>query len=199
MEEILKNYKAIIFDMDGVIVNSLNFWKQTEQKLLSSFGIEKDLNNFHQTESMSTKEAIVFWLTKYPQKNISIASIEEFVLNEMTDLIENNDCINNDVKDLIIKLNQENYVLGLATNSPKKIMEVVLKKANLDTCFQAILTADEVEKVKPNPEIYIKTAAKLNVNPKDCIVIEDSDYGLIAARNAGMDIILYKDGKLMIQ
>lgn len=191
METILKQYKAVIFDMDGVIVNSLGFWKRTEEKMLQKFGIIKDLSTFKVTESMSTKEAILFWLTKYPQDNITSTDIEQFAIDEMLLLIRSNDCINNEIQSLILKLNRQSYLLGLATNSPKKIMEAVLEKANLKTIFNVIVTADDVKQVKPNPEIYLKTAQLLNISPNECIVVEDSDYGIQAAKNAGMDVIKY--------
>lgn len=189
METILKQYQAIIFDMDGVIVNSLDFWKMTEEKMLQKFGITKDLSLFQPTEAMSTKEAITFWLSKYPQQNVSLEDIEQFVIDEMTHLIQSNDCINKEIYNLILKLHQEYHILGLATNSPKKIMNVVLEKANLLSIFKAVVTADDVKQVKPNSEIYLKIAQLLNVSPSKCIVIEDSDYGIKAAKNAGMDVI----------
>lgn len=195
MEKILENYKAIIFDMDGVIVNSLDFWKNTEKKMLLNFGIDKDLSNYKITESMSTKEAINYWLNKYPQYDVTIENIEEFVITEMINLIQSNDCINEEIQSLIQELNAQSYLLGLATNSPKKIMEVVLEKSGLQSVFNAIVTADDVKQVKPNPEIYLETMKRLNIDPNECLVIEDSEYGIQAAKNAGIDVCIYKSKK----
>lgn len=194
MEKILENYKAIIFDMDGVIVNSLDFWKNTEKKMLLNFGIDKDLINYKITESMSTKEAINYWLNKYPQYDVTIEDIEEFVITEMMNLIQSNDCINEEIQSLIQELNAQSYLLGLATNSPKKIMEVVLEKSGLQSVFNAIVTADDVKQVKPNPEIYLETMKRLNIHQNECLVIEDSEYGIQAAKSAGIDVLLYQLG-----
>lgn len=201
METLLKNYKAIIFDMDGVLVNSLGFWKLTEEKMLTTFLTltNQNLSQVTETESMSTKEAIAFWLNKYPQKNISIETIEQYVIQEMIQLIESNDCINKDVQNLILTLHQNSYLLGLATNSPKAIMQAVLNKSGLTTMFNTIITADDVQQVKPNPEIYLKTAMELNTHPNECLVIEDSTYGMQAAKAAGMQVVLYNNGVFVKQ
>lgn len=193
MEKILTTYKAILFDMDGVLVNSLDYWKKTEEKMLEKFGVPRDLNAFQATESMSTKGTIAFWLQKYPQEKRSLENIEQFVIAEMTACIELNECINQEILQLILKWKHANYKLGLATNSPKEVMRAVLKKANLESIFHALVSADDVVKVKPDPEIYLKTAHLLDVLPKDCLVIEDSDYGIQAAIQAGMDVIPFRE------
>ncbi len=199
MEALLKNFKAIIFDMDGVVVDSLAYWKTTENQMLSSFGIREEKTLQRQTESMSTREAITFWLSKFPQQSHNIDHIENSVIHQMIHLIKSNDCINTDVQKLINNLHAQSFLLGLATNSPSAIVEVVLNKAELETIFNAIVTADDVTMVKPHPEIFLKTAKKLKVSPKDCLVIEDSTYGIQAAKQAGMSVLLYQKGIYALQ
>lgn len=76
--------------------------------------------------------------------------------------------------------------IGLATNSPAIIIPAVLKKTNTDTFFDAVSSADVETEGKPDPAIYLTTAQKLNVSPSECLVIEDSVSGAIAAKRAGM-------------
>lgn len=198
MEEILKKYKAIIFDMDGVIVDSTEFWKASEKKMLDFYNINYDAALASKTEAMSTQEAIAFWQKENPNFEINPSEIEQFVINEMINLIESNKCIDLSIKALIEEKVSTNYKLALATNAPKAVMEVVLKKAQLFHLFDVIITADDVKKVKPNPEIYLKVANLLEVSPSECLVFEDSSYGMQAAKSAGMHVVAYLNSNIEI-
>ncbi|MBQ0116963.1 MAG: HAD family phosphatase [Flavobacterium sp.] len=191
MEDVLKQVKCVIFDLDGVIVNSLDFWKKTENNLLLKLGIIGDITDFKSTASMSTKDAIAYWCKKKSIKMEDVQEMERCVIDEMIRLIQSTECINKEIKLCINKLKADDYLLGLATNSPREIVNVVLEKARLQNIFDVVVTADDVEKVKPNPEIYLKTSRLLHLNPMECLVIEDSDFGILAAKRAGMYVLKY--------
>lgn len=191
MEDVLKQVKCVIFDLDGVIVNSLDFWKKTENNLLLKLGIIGDITDFKSTASMSTKDAIAYWCKKNSVKMEDVQEMERCVIDEMIRLIQSTECINTEIKLWINKLKADDYLLGLATNSPREIVNVVLEKAQLQNIFDVVVTADDVEKVKPNPEIYLKTSRLLHLNPMECLVIEDSDFGILAAKRAGMYVLKY--------
>jgi beta-phosphoglucomutase-like phosphatase (HAD superfamily) len=76
----------------------------------------------------------------------------------------------------------------------RAVVEDLLQKLNLRRCFEAVLTVEEVTKFKPDPEIFLKSAAQLRCKPEDCVVVEDSIFGVQAARNAGMDCIAVLTG-----
>ncbi|NVK63234.1 MAG: hexitol phosphatase HxpB [Flavobacteriales bacterium] len=186
--------KAVIFDMDGVIVDSENLWKQAEYEVFTSLGVEVTEEHSEITKSMTTSDVTKFWYDKSPWKDKDLDTVEQSVISKVIELIESEECQISGVKDFIEKLKADNYKIGLATNSPSRIIPTVLRKLDIAHLFDTISSAEFEEKGKPDPAIYLKTAKKLNINPKDCIVIEDSYTGMLAAKNAGMTVVAFTNG-----
>ena len=114
--------KAIIFDMDGVLIDSEKFWKQAENEIFTSLGVEVTDEYSKLTKSMTTSEVTKFWYDKYPWKNIALKAVEEMVVLRVIELIKTEDCQIKGVKPFIEKLKTKKYKIGLATNSPDKII-----------------------------------------------------------------------------
>jgi HAD superfamily hydrolase (TIGR01509 family) len=93
--------------------------------------------------------------------------------------------------DLIRHLNSQGIPLGLATSSFKDLVRLVLRKFRIETCFRAVVTVDDISKTKPDPEIFLAAAKGLGIPPHDCLAVEDSTNGILAAKTAGMTCIGY--------
>jgi len=195
MELILKNKKAVIFDMDGVLVESEAIWKQAEYEVFSSLGVSVTEENSSYTQSLTTKEVTAFWYQKFPWKETPLSEVEEMVVRRVMELILLKDCATLGISAFIKNLKERNFKIGLATNAPEKIIPVVLKKTGTESLFDSVSSADYEEKGKPHPAIYLNTAKKLKVMPEECAVIEDSETGMEAAKKAGMSVIAYTNGK----
>jgi sugar-phosphatase len=194
MELILKDKKAVIFDMDGVLVESEAIWKQAEYEVFSSLGVSVTEENSSYTQSMTTKEVTAFWYQKFPWKEKPLSEVEEMVVRRVMELILLKDCATLGISAFIKNLKERNFKIGLATNAPEKIIPVVLKKTGTESLFDSVSSADFEEKGKPHPAIYLNTAKKLKVMPEECAVIEDSETGMEAAKKAGMSVIAYTNG-----
>jgi len=186
--------KAVIFDMDGVLVDSEKLWKQAEKEIFSSLGVNVTDEDSEVTKSMTTTEVSEFWFNKFPWQSKSLETVEQMVVSRVMELITTEDCKINGIKEFIEKLKNNNYKIGLATNSPYKIIPTVLEKLEVTGLFDVISSAEFEENGKPDPAIYINTAAKLNVATKNCLVIEDSHSGMLAAKKAGMTVIAFTNG-----
>jgi HAD superfamily hydrolase (TIGR01509 family) len=186
--------KAVIFDMDGVLVDSEKLWKQAEKEVFSSLGVNVTDEDSEVTKSMTTTEVSEFWFNKFPWQSKSLETVEQMVVSRVMELITTEDCKINGIKEFIEKLKNNNYKIGLATNSPYKIIPTVLQKLEVTGLFDVISSAEFEENGKPDPAIYINTAAKLNVATKNCLVIEDSHSGMLAAKKAGMTVIAFTNG-----
>lgn len=186
--------KAIIFDMDGVLIDSEKFWKQAENEVFSSLGVKVTDEYSKITKSMTTSEVTKFWYDKYPWENRDLDTVEQMVVLRVIELIRTEKCQITGVKPFIERLKTKKYKIGLATNSPNKIIPVVLKKLDIVHLFDSISSAEFEIKGKPNPAIYLKSAKKLDIKPEDCIVIEDSYTGMLAAKNAGMTVVAFTNG-----
>ena len=190
----IRDKKAVIFDMDGVIIDSEKIWKRAEKDIFSSFGVQITQTLARETQAMTTSEATQFWYNKFPWKQTCLKEVEQLVVARVIELIELEDCLINGVKPFIESLKSRNYKIGLATNAPSIIIPVVLKKFGIGHLFDTIASAEFEAKGKPDPAIYLTTAKKLTIKPKDCLVIEDSYSGMLAAKKAGMTVVAFTNG-----
>ncbi|MDA3615923.1 hexitol phosphatase HxpB [Polluticaenibacter yanchengensis] len=187
----MRNVEAVIFDMDGVIVDSEAFWKQAELEIFSALGVTVTAENALLTSAMTTTEVAAFWHKINPWDDISNIEVCNKVIERVKSLVEENNCDIPNVDKFLHYLKSEHLLLGLATNSPHSIVRVVLRKMGIDKYFDVVTSVDFVKQGKPHPEIYLHTAKQLNLSPHKCIAIEDSYSGMTAARDAGMKVAAF--------
>jgi mannitol-1-/sugar-/sorbitol-6-/2-deoxyglucose-6-phosphatase len=190
----MKQFSAVIFDMDGVLVDSEPLWKKSEYEVFTSLGVQVDDELAQLTQSMTTREVTKFWYERNPWTHVSILEAEQMVVERVIELVQKEDCGMAGVKELVAQLKQKNIKTGLATNSPAAIIPHVLKKLELEQGFDVVLSADSVKRGKPAPDIYLYAAQHLGVDAHDCLVIEDSHSGMQAASTAGMAVAAFTNG-----
>lgn len=186
--------KAVIFDMDGVIIDTERLWKQAESEIFSSLGVNVTDELSEITKSMTTSDVTKFWFDKFPWQNISLDTVEQMVISRVIRLIDTEDCEIYGVEGFIERLKAKDYKIGLATNSPNNLIPAVLKKTDVLHLFDTVSSAEAEVNGKPDPAIYLTTAAKLNVAAINCVAIEDSYSGMLAAKKAGMKVIAFTNG-----
>ena len=183
---------AVIFDMDGVMVRSEEAWIQSEREFLEGKGIylgeegwrEFQLRHAPYLAGRNQTEAARFYQEVFGLKE----SVEEIRRERMAlvrryfgevELVPG-------VAELITMLWEGGLKIGLASGSPLELIELVLKRYDLERYFSAIVSGDRLHEGKPNPTIYFLTAQELGVEPARCLVIEDAPNGVRAAKAAGM-------------
>jgi len=186
--------KAVIFDMDGVIINSEPLWQIAEREVFSSLGVSVNDEFCEVTKTMTTTEVTKFWYDKSPWQNRSFYEVEQMVVFRVIDLIEKRECSISGVKNFVTSLKSKGFKLGVATNSPFILIPVVLRKVGVTNFFDTISSAESEENGKPDPAIYLRTSEKLNISPENFIVIEDSYSGMLAAKRAGMTVVAFTNG-----
>ncbi len=182
-------YKAVIFDMDGVLINSEPLWKIAEKHVFSSLGVKVSDDLVHITSALTAQEVCEFWYSRYPWEGKTFKEVEDDVVNMVIKLIGENDTRLPGVTEILRLFKEKDFKIGLASNSSHNLIEVILEKLEIRSYFDVISSADDVEKGKPNPAVYLYAAEKLGVNPSGCLVFEDSIVGITAAKNAGMKVI----------
>lgn len=186
--------KTIIFDMDGVIIDSEGIWKRAEKEVFSSVGVKLSDDLCKITETMTTAEVTNFWFDKQPWKNKSLSEIEDGVIERVAQLIKEEGKAIGGIEEFVKSLKSKGYKIGLATNSPSILIPAVLGKLKLEKYFDATSSAEYELEGKPNPSVYLTVANKLNSKPENCVAVEDSSSGLLAAKKAGMKtIVISKD------
>ncbi|AZA93550.1 Phosphatase YniC [Chryseobacterium nakagawai] len=183
--------KAVIFDMDGVLVDSEGFWAKAEQEVFSSYGVQITDDLAAQTKYMTTTEVTEFWYRKFPWENLDVSSVEQEVVSKVIELIQTENCTISGIQEFIKDLKGKEYKIGLATNAPLRVADAVLEKLQVRECFDTIHSSEFEEQGKPHPAVYLTSAQQLGILPEHCIAIEDSHSGLKAAKAAGMKTIVF--------
>lgn len=183
--------KAIIFDMDGVIIDSEPLHFELERELLEELGgkiTEKEHNNFVGTTDYH------MWDTFKKQFNIELP-VEEIINIKRERFNQNIHRIKlvDNFEDFIIKVYDAGYSLGLASSNNKKTVDLIIERFNLNKYLKVAMSGEEVKKGKPDPEIFLTTAKYMNLKPEDCLVIEDAKNGVLAAKAARMKCIGFKN------
>lgn len=183
--------KAVIFDMDGVLVDSEGFWAKAELDVFSSYGVQVTDELAAQTKYMTTEEVTKFWYEKFQWENLNLSSVEQQVVSRVIEFIQTEDCTMNGIQEFIKNLKNKKYKIGLATNAPLKVADAVLDKLQVRELFDSVHSSESEEQGKPHPAVYLTSAKKLGVSPAHCIAIEDSYSGLRAAKEAGMKTVVF--------
>jgi len=182
--------KAIIFDMDGLLINSEPFWRRSELKVFSELGISLTEKDFDKIMGMRIDEVVKYWYTQKPWSLKSLKEVETLILCEVETLIKEEGVLLSGVEDLLNYFANKQVKMSIASSSPLKIIDLVVSKFNLRKYFKIIHSAQFEEYGKPHPCIYLNTAKQLAVEPTECLVFEDSFNGLIAAKSARMHTVV---------
>lgn len=187
----VKMKKAVIFDMDGVIVDSEGLWQQAEKEVFSSLGVAMNVESCELTKTMTTGEVTHYWYAQSPWEGTGIEEVEAMVVARVIELIATQNCAIPGVRRFIEDLKANGLKIGLATNSPYKVIPRVLDKLALTHLFDSISSSEFVEHGKPSPAVYLNALEKLNEKAEDCVAIEDSNSGIEAAKRAGITVVAF--------
>ena len=185
--------KAVIYDMDGVIINSEPLWREALIASFSQVGFDFNQDNCRITQGMRLMEVVEYWYAEQPWSEKSIIEVEQMILQKVTDLILKKGVAMPGVNESINFFKNKGYKIALASSSATTLINAVLNKLAIKSTFEIINSAENLEYGKPHPEIFIKTALQLNVKPKNCLVIEDSFHGVLAGKAALMKVIAIPD------
>ncbi len=176
--------RGVIFDMDGVIVDSEPLHLQAEKKLFDSFGVtltDKELQGYMGRSPRVLLESII---ERYGF-NTSFEELYPVHQKNLLQLYDEKAELFPRLMDLVKILKSSHIDMAVASSSSKSLISLVLKKFHLSFYFKVAVSGDEVKRPKPNPDIFLETVSKLGHHPSECVVIEDSTAGVQAAKSAG--------------
>ncbi|PHQ26428.1 HAD family hydrolase [Marinobacter guineae] len=182
--------KAVIFDMDGLLIDSEPFWTKAEKMVFSSVGVELSDSLCEKTASMTTREVTEFWHELFPWNHKSIEAVENEVIDCVDELIKKDGQPMVGAKQILGYFHERNYRIGLSTNSPFRLIATVLNKLNIAPYFHGVSSSEHVERGKPDPAVYFSTLKKLEIDAERCIAFEDSPSGVMAAKAAGIKTVV---------
>lgn len=194
----LKDIDAVIFDLDGSLVDSMWMWKQIDIEYLGRFGIALPDNLQAEIEGMSFSETAEFFKKRF-QIPDSIENIKEDWNAMAWDKYSHEVPLKKGADDFLKYCRQQGILLGIATSNSRKLVENVTAVHGIRDYFECIMTGCDVTKGKPAPDIYLAVAGKLKVEPERCLVFEDIIPGIQAGKAAGMKVCAVEDAYSLAQ
>lgn len=189
----MNKFKAVIFDMDGVLVDDFEPWLKFDKKFLNGFGIAPD-NEYIKFVNGRSEEEVVHWVKERYCLQLSEEEIMAARQDWVKSIYENSSHPMAGAEELLKKIKNSNLKLALCSGAKMWMIEIILERFNWRNYFEAVVSSDHVDyKGKPDPEIYLHTARLLKIIPADCVVIEDAENGVVSAKSAGMKCIGFKD------
>ena len=188
--------KAVIFDMDGVIFDTEKVYLDIWIEVFEKYGYKMTKELYITVMGTGRKNVIKTFLENFGD-DLPIEKMYEEKDNQLFYIIENQGIpLKKGVKELFSMLKEKNYKIALATSAKRDRVEKQIKDKWLKESFDAIVCGDDVEKGKPSPDIFLKAAKEIDVEAKDCFVVEDSPAGIKAAFSGGMKGIHVEDLKV---
>lgn len=192
MRQELNNMEALIFDLDGTLVDSMWMWKQIDIEYLGQFGIALPDDLQSKIEGMSFTETANYFKEHFPIPD-PVEQIKEDWNRMAWDKYSTQVPMKPGVKELLSAARNKGIKLGIATSNSVELVENIVRVHGLETYFDAVKTSCEVERGKPSPDIYLLTAKTLGVEPEKCLVFEDIIAGIRAGLSAGMKVCAVED------
>jgi HAD superfamily hydrolase (TIGR01509 family) len=186
------SFRAVIFDLDGVLADSEPWWNEIDKKLLAEYGVTYRGEYHSNVLGVSYRIAVEFYKKAF---HLS-ASTDELMRRRAEiaiDFFANRVGLFPSAKEVLQELRRMNLRLALATSSVSASARPFLDRHQLTAFFDVIVTGDEIERGKPHPDIYLRAAKELGVPPETCLVIEDALSGIAAAKAAKMRVAAIPD------
>jgi len=187
------NIEAVILDMDGILIDSERHWQLTERDLFAELGIELTDELLVQTRGLRTEEMVAHWSARFPLDGADTGTLMKLYDRRMVETMKREVPLMEGARELIGMFREMKLPVALATCSSHDHIDAVMEKHQLRRMFDQLVSAATGMPGKPHPEVFLRTAAILQVDPTRCLVFEDSFFGMIAAKAARMKVVVMPD------
>lgn len=189
--------EAVIFDMDGLIIDSEPLWDQAELAIFAELGKSPALRaSMPDTLGLRIDQVVAMWYQRSPWQGATEQQVSDRIITRALALIENSRPLLPGVNQALARVKQSGLKIGLASASPLFMLERVLQMFNLRDYFDVVVSAQSLPYSKPHPQVYLLAAEQLAVSPTRCTTLEDSFNGLIATKAARMRSIVVPSAAL---
>ena len=182
--------EAVVFDMDGVLVDTEHLWDEVREALTEEWGGRYTPEAQEAMMGMSSPE----W-SRYLHEVVGLREPPEVinaeVVRRMLARYEVDLPVVPGAVDAVRRLAEAGYRLALASSSNRELIDTVLRRLGVTELFEVTVSSEEVARGKPTPDVYLETAARLGIDPARCVAVEDSASGIRSAHAAGMRVIAY--------
>ena len=192
IKNFLENKKAMLFDLDGTLVDSMWMWEAIDIEFLGAYGYECPDDIQRAIEGMSFSETAVYFKERFDLP-LSLDEIKAVWTRMSIDKYRHEVPLKPGVLEFLKYWKENGIRTGIGTSNGSEIVDAVLTSLKVKEYFDAVVTACEVAHGKPEPDIYLEVAKRLGVQPEKCLVFEDIPAGIMAGKAAGMPVIAMED------
>lgn len=189
----LENIKAVLFDLDGSLADSMWVWTTIDMEYIKEYQLEVPPNFYREMEGKSFTETAQYFLEVFPKLPLTLEELKQDWINRAYDKYTKEVKLKEGALDFLKMLKEQGIRMGIATSNGRKLVEEFLKANQIEAFFGAVWTSCDVCAGKPAPDVYLKTAESLQVLPEHCLVFEDVPMGILAGKNAGMKVCAVED------
>ncbi|MEJ4043883.1 hexitol phosphatase HxpB [Erwinia sp. SLM-02] len=187
---------AAIFDMDGLLIDSEPLWQQAELDILSTLDIDMSRQQeLPDTLGLRIDQVVRMWYETLPWSGPTQQEVTRRVIDRALALVEETRPLLPGVEQALQLCQRSGLKIGLASASPLFMLERVLDMFNIRSYFEVLVSAEAMPYSKPHPQVYLDAAARLGVDPLNCVTLEDSFNGMIATKAARMRSIVVPDAE----
>jgi sugar-phosphatase len=181
---------TVIFDMDGLLVDSEPLWEQATEEVFKQYGVSLSNEQYTSTTGLRTREFVQWWFRHFNIGDEELARAEKSIIDLVINKVEIEGKIMPGVHYIIDFFHKKNFKIGLASSSPQRLIDVAVKITGIGPYINVIASAEHLSFGKPHPQVYLNCAEALQSNPYECICFEDSFNGMIAAKAAKMKCVI---------
>lgn len=180
---------TVIFDMDGLLVNSEPLWALAMKEVFATVGVDISPELARKTTGLRTSEVVSFWHDHFKWEAKSAEQVSEEIVDSVTSKIISEGGAMDGLHYILDFFKDKNFKIGLASSSPLKLITSVLEHLKIKDRFEAIASAEFEPFGKPHPAVYLACAQQLKSVPLHCLAFEDSINGMVAAKAARMRVV----------
>jgi beta-phosphoglucomutase-like phosphatase (HAD superfamily) len=180
---------TVIFDMDGLLIDSEPYWQEAGIETLQHFNVSLTLEQYHATTGLRTREWIQYWFNFFEIDPRYASDAESTIVAAALQKIRDHALPMPGTEYIFPFFEELNFTIGLATSSPVELIDVVVDKLNIRKYFNGFSSAENLPHSKPHPAVFLNCAEILQRSPLECICFEDSFNGMIAAKAARMKCV----------
>jgi sugar-phosphatase len=181
--------RAVIFDMDGVLIDSEPFWQESEIDVFGRAGLALTREMCLQTMGLRVDEAVGYWRSKHAFDDAPAGTLEGAIIGGVVERILSKGEAKVGAAHALGFFRARGLRVALASSSAYRLISAVTERLGLADEFEVVYSAEEEEYGKPHPGVYLTTARRLGVAPSECLAVEDSFNGVLAAKAARMKCV----------
>jgi sugar-phosphatase len=181
---------TVIFDMDGLLIDSEPLWGEAADEVFSLYGIQLSKEQYATTTGLRTKEFVQWWFRHYQLGEAELARAEENIVQRVIAKVGERGTVMPGVQYIFEFFKRKGFKIGLASSSPQSLIDLVVHICQIGHFLNAISSAEHLPYGKPHPQVYLNCAELLQSHPTQCISFEDSFNGMIAAKAARMKCVV---------